>query len=143
MFPENLDMVSEYLELDNRLEELIRLMQWVGSLCEQHEIHPKTRFSMELVLEEAVTNVYSYAYESHDEQKVGVRIDIDTDIVSITVHDDGREFNPLSISEPDMPHSIEDAHIGGLGVHLIRTYTKMADYFRNEERNHLVMVLER
>ena len=39
--------------------------------------------------------------------------------------------------------SPEDAKIGGMGIHLIKSYTKLVDYFRKEGTNNLLMVLDR
>jgi serine/threonine-protein kinase RsbW len=137
-------MITEHIELGNRLEELARLTQWIEECCDRHQISDKTRFHMELVLEEAVTNVTSYAFKDNPgNHTLKIDLAIKPEEISITLQDDGIAFNPLGAKSPDMVDSIEDAQIGGLGIHLIRSYTKLVDYFRNDGTNNLVMTLDR
>lgn len=137
-------MIIEHIELENKLEELARLTQWLEDCCNRHGISDKTRFNMELVLEEAVTNVQSYAFKG-DAGVHTLKIDlkIEPNEISITLQDDGIAFNPLAADAHEMANSIEEAQIGGLGIHLIRSYTKLVNYFRNDGTNNLVMVLDR
>ena len=137
-------MLTEHIELGNRLEELARLTQWLEECCERHGLSDKTRFNMELVLEEAVTNVNSYAFRD-DAGSHTLKIDlvIKPNEIAITLQDDGVAFNPLDADTPILADSIEAAQIGGLGIHLIRSYTKLVDYFRNDGTNNLLMVLDR
>ena len=136
-------MSAEQLELLNKPEELIKLKEWLKHICDKYGISDKTCFFMELVLEEAVTNVFSYAFDKSEEHKFLVDLSLDDTDISITIQDDGIAFNPLQQQEPVMANSIEDAQIGGMGIHLIKSYTKLVDYFRKEGTNNLVMVLDR
>ena len=136
-------MSVEQIELLNKPEELIRLKEWHNKICDDNNISDKTRFFIELVLEEAVSNVCSYAFEKSEDHNFLVKLNLTETDVSITIQDDGIAFNPLQQQEPVQANSIEDAKIGGMGIHLIKNYTKLVDYFRKEGTNNLVMVLER
>lgn len=136
-------MANEHLELANDLQELVKLRKWLDDLCTRHDIADKTRFYMELVLEEAVTNIDSYAFASNESHVITIDVSIQPSEVSITLQDDGIEFNPLNREQPARATSIEDAQIGGMGIHLIRSYTRQIEYFREQGKNHLVMVLDR
>jgi len=54
-----------------------------------------------------------------------------------TVSDDGKAFNPLEQSPPDIHAPLEDRKIGGLGIHLLRTLMEKVEYRRDDGRNHL------
>lgn len=136
-------MSVEQIELLNKPEELIRLKEWLNKICDHHGISDKTCFFIELVLEEAVTNVFSYAYEKTEDHRFLVELCLSVSDVSITIKDDGVAFNPLQQQEPVKANSIEDAQIGGMGIHLIKSYTKLVDYFWKDGTNNLVMVLDR
>ena len=136
-------MIAEQLELLNKPEELIKLKEWLRDICAVQGISDKTCFFMELVLEEAVTNVFNYAFDKSEEHKFMVKLDLTDSDISITIQDDGIAFDPLQQQEPVQANSIEDAQIGGMGIHLIRSYSKLVDYYRKEGTNNLVMVLDR
>ena len=136
-------MSVEQLQLQNKPEELIKLKEWLNRICDSHEISDKTRFSLELVLEEAVTNVFNYAFDKTEEHQFSLELNLSESDISIILQDNGIAFNPLQQQEPVQANSIEDAKIGGMGIHLIKSYTKLVDYFRKEGTNNLLMVLDR
>ncbi|MEJ2213971.1 MAG: ATP-binding protein [Gammaproteobacteria bacterium] len=136
-------MGVEQLQLLNKPEELIRLKEWLNRICDSHEISDKTRFSLELVLEEAVTNVFDYAFDKTEEHQFSLELNLSESDISVILQDNGIAFNPLQQQEPVQANSIEDAKIGGMGIHLIKSYTKLVDYFRKEGTNNLLMVLDR
>ena len=136
-------MGVEQLQLLNKPEELIKLKEWLNRICDSHEISDKTRFSLELVLEEAVTNVFNYAFDKTEEHQFSLELNLGESDISIILQDNGIAFNPLQQQEPVQANSIEDAKIGGMGIHLIKSYTKLVDYFRKEGTNNLLMVLDR
>ena len=136
-------MGVEQLQLLNKPEELIKLKEWLNRICDSHEISDKTRFSLELVLEEAVTNVFNYAFDKTEEHQFSLELNLSESDISIILQDNGIAFNPLQQQEPVQANSIEDAKIGGMGIHLIKSYTKLVDYFRKEGTNNLLMVLDR
>lgn len=136
-------MGVEQLQLLNKPEELIKLKEWLNRICDSHEISDKTRFSLELVLEEAVTNVFNYAFDKTEEHQFSLELNLSESDISIILQDNGIAFNPLQQQEPLQANSIEDAKIGGMGIHLIKSYTKLVDYFRKEGTNNLLMVLDR
>jgi anti-sigma regulatory factor (Ser/Thr protein kinase) len=56
------------------------------------------------------------------------------------MEDDGVAFNPLEAPAPRQPGSLAEATVGGLGIHLIRSFTDECRYRRENGRNHLTMV---
>jgi serine/threonine-protein kinase RsbW len=56
--------------------------------------------------------------------------------------DDGREFNPLLVPEPEARHSILDCAVGGLGIHLVKTMTESVEYRRDQRKNIFVTSLK-
>ena len=136
-------MGVEQLQLLNKPEELIKLKEWLNRICDSHEISDKTRFSLELVLEEAVTNVFNYAFDKTEEHQFSLELNLTESVISIILQDNGIAFNPIQHQEPLQANSIEDANIGGMGIHLIKSYSKLVDYFRKEGTNNLLMVLDR
>ena len=63
---------------------------------------------------------------------------VDNELV-VKVEDDGREFNPLELPEPDLEQKLEERPIGGLGIHLVRNLMDELDYKRTHNKNILTM----
>ena len=99
-------MGVEQLQLLNKPEELIKLKEWLNRICDSHEISDKTRFSLELVLEEAVTNVFNYAFDKTEEHQFSLELNLSESDISIILQDNGIAFNPLQQQEPLQANSI-------------------------------------
>lgn len=135
----NADPIRHHLVLINSLDELTVLSDWVSELSRQLPLSSQGTFRLELVLTEAVTNVISYAYKDDEEHKIEVAIDYLDKTLTIELRDDGLPFDPLQRPEVEMPKSLEDATVGGLGIHLIRSYVDECRYQRDGMQNVLTL----
>ena len=64
--------------------------------------------------------------------------------VTITIHDQGRAFDPTSVPEPDLCCPLEERPLGGLGLHLMQKLMDEVRFtFSPEEGNTIVMVKRR
>ena len=94
---------------------------------------------MSLALDEVVTNIIRYAHADGRQHPIVVRLTLEPGVLTAQVEDDGRSFNPLEVSPPDIGASIEDRPIGGLGIHLVRSVMTSVEYRREDGRNVLTM----
>ncbi len=128
------------LILDNSPKELARLSQWIDSFSQQHHIAEKASFKMKLVVVEAVTNIIDYAYDDK-QSNVSVSSAIIDNSIIIELEDTGRPFNPLALPDVKLTDSLDEAKIGGLGIHLIKNYTDDCAYQRENSTNRLKMTI--
>ena len=54
--------------------------------------------------------------------------------------DDGIQFNPIESESPDSPDTIDEAEIGGLGIHLVKNLTDELNYEYENNENHLTII---
>ena len=55
--------------------------------------------------------------------------------------DDGVPFDPTIVPEPEPWTSLEDAQIGGVGLHLMHSYADRLEYERYDGKNILTLYL--
>ena len=96
--------------------------------------------NIELVAEELLVNVFSYAYPEGTDGKaeVGLRaVHFDGEnMLCFSVVDWGSPFNPFAEApEPDLTLDTESRPIGGLGIFLIRSVSKHQAYSRDDGAN--------
>ena len=125
------------IKLDNRLSEIERLASELELFCDQEKLPVKTCLELNLILEEAVTNIISYAYNDSASHLISVSLQRRGDRVEIAIEDDGIGFNPLDAPTPRMSGDIDELEPGGLGIHLIRKLTDEAAYSREKGYNTL------
>ncbi len=93
------------------------------------------RFEIDLVANEAVTNVISYGYPGGRQGDIELRLAVADGRVTLEIEDDGKAFNPLEADARHAPEGLDDAQVGGLGIHLIRMTMPDCEYRRDAERN--------
>ena len=125
--------------LKNDLSEIAKLHQELENFGQKCGLSSKTLFELNLILEEVVANVISYAYADKQRHEIVVRADLRDAQLVIEVEDDGRPFNPLQNPPPDLEQPLEHRNVGGLGLHLVRELTTSVEYIRQGDKNRLVM----
>ena len=86
--------------------------------------------TFELALEEIFMNIVMHGSRPGLAPRVEVSLHRDAESVTMTVEDDGPEFDPLSLPPPDVTASLADRRVGGLGVHLVRNLMDTVSYAR-------------
>ena len=94
---------------------------------------------LELVVEELLVNVASYAYgDTGGELEISCWEE-DKHYFTLSFTDWGDAFNPLEMPDPDLTANIDDRRIGGLGIHLVKKMANHISYIRKNERNILTI----
>lgn len=127
--------------IKNDLRELGILMESVEALLTEHGVSNRTMYKVNLVLEEILTNIIKYAYQDDKDHDIFVEVHIAGNAIQIHVQDDGDEFDPQRVPEPDLNLPIEETKVGGLGLHLIRANVEQIDYERKGTKNCLTVRL--
>ncbi len=132
------------IALGAQLEDLPKVADWLAELAEAEGWPARVRFGLDLSLEEALTNVISYGFAA---ATVPPRIRVDyfrlpAERVALRIIDNGLPFDPMSVAEPEIPASIEDARIGGHGVQLMRHFLADLSYERVGDENRFTLVAD-
>jgi anti-sigma regulatory factor (Ser/Thr protein kinase) len=131
---------KEYsFELRNSLAELDKLCRHLERFGQKIGLSKKVILEINLVLDELFTNIICYGFDDDREHIIRITITAENDELCICIEDDGIPFNPIKFEIPDMPHSIEDCKIGGLGIHIIRKLADDICYQRCNDKNILTL----
>ena len=113
-------MLEKNITIINQVEQLEELAGILETVSEEWDIPMKVSLNLNLVLEELITNIIFYGYDDKNEHRIFIRLYKKDNEIEIQIEDDGKEFNPLLVAEPDIDESIENRKIGGLGIHFVR-----------------------
>ncbi len=105
------------------------LREWLDGSA----VGTKAHFNAELVFEEIVTNIVRYGYAGGGDEPVAVELQQGPGSITMTFDDGGEPFDPTGKSDPELPKSIEEAKIGGLGLMLVRKAASDLSYERTDE----------
>lgn len=119
-----------------QLPVLTRFLQEFWSAA---ALPPAQALSFELALEEVFMNVVMHGSPAGSAPWVEVSLVLAEDGLTMTVEDDGPQFDPLLLPPPDIAASLSGRPVGGLGVFLVRQVMDAVSYDRVGARNLLRM----
>ena len=133
------------LSIKNSVAEMAALEPFVEELSEEYGIEMSVSFNLQLALDEALTNVVSYAYSEATGMPVTVNAEVEEDggqrRLVIDIIDHGMPFNPIEEApEVDTTVGAEQRQIGGLGIFLIRKTMDELRYRRDEGTNVFTLI---
>jgi len=128
------------LVLGAKTENLDTVLEALGEELDSADCPMKTRFQLEVAVEELFVNVANYAY-APNEGDVTVRIDVSQEPagVTVTLIDSGVPFDPLAKPDPDVANTLEDQKIGGLGIFMVKKSMDEVTYDYREGCNILTI----
>jgi len=113
-----------------------------AEFAEAHSLPAGVRRSVNVALDDLLTNALSHGRTGRDPCLVTVEVELDHERVTVTLTDDGPPFDPLGQAAPDTKLSVEERPIGGLGIHLVGQLMDQVNYQRREGHNVVVLVKE-
>ena len=113
--------------LKPQLKELYELNNFINYIL------PDENFLVDLIVEEVFVNIVNYSKTDF----IKVNADYENETLTVEFIDNGVEFNPLLRNKPDFPDDIDEAEIGGLGIHLTKEISDSIAYDRINGENHL------
>ena len=125
--------------IKNEISEISKLAIFIEELGEELNLTPDLVFNLNLVLEEAVSNVILYAYPKEEHQTISLIAKKKENQLIFVLTDSGKEFDPTQAPDADITLSAEDRPIGGLGIFLIRQIMNTVEYQRIDGKNVLTL----
>jgi serine/threonine-protein kinase RsbW len=131
------ESTGRILRVNNQMDELARVVLFLEDLGEEWGLSMALTLSLNLVLEEALTNIILYGYDDDEMHTIDIHFTKTGDKLSISIIDDGHEWDPTLREDPDITLTAEERQIGGLGIFLIKKIMDTVKYQRKENKNHL------
>lgn len=135
-------MQGDRLVIRNNAAELRRMTQWLCDSAAATAVPEDVVFKLDFCANEAVSNIIFYAYEPGRQSEIVLELNKTENGARLVIRDDGKPFNLLEVSARQLPGSLEEAGIGGLGIHLIRGMVTHCDYRRADGVNVLCFEAE-
>ena len=120
-----------------RMSHLPETADFVGAFCARHGVGRDETLRLTLIVEELFTNTVEHGYRGESDAPIVVALAILDGDVAILFEDAAPRFDPLSLPPVDVNAPLESRRIGGLGVHLVRRFSRTARYAREDGRNRL------
>ena len=126
--------------LRNAVDAIPAASDSADAWLEAHRGSPAARLLVALAIEELVTNCIKYGYDDDREHTIGLELVVTGGVLSMTMVDDGRAFDPLATPRPDLSTPVDDRPVGGLGLHLLQELADRLTYERRDGTNRITIV---
>jgi anti-sigma regulatory factor (Ser/Thr protein kinase) len=115
---------------------------WIEEVGRHWGIAERTAFGARICVAEIAANVLEHGGAEVDEpMELGVTLRRRDSGLDVEITDRGRPFDPTMAPERPLSDSIEAAHIGGLGLRLVRSYASEVTYRHDGVCNRLTLHL--
>lgn len=131
--------ISYSIRLRNDRAELQRVGIWINKTGEQLGLPVNLIYKLDVCADEALMNVIDYAYDDDESHEIDVRLSRLGQLINLEVEDDGKEFIATCEPSPLDGVALEDAPIGGLGLHLIHSLMDECRQVRRDGKNLLIL----
>lgn len=133
------DRIQKVIILTNQISEISRLKSFVADIGKENHFSEEIVFDITLALEEVFTNIIHYGFSDDNPHEIVIQVKMEKDLLMIQVEDDGKPFNSLEASDPDLSKPLEEREKGGLGIYLHRELMDNLEYERDSGKNILLM----
>lgn len=127
--------MKQHIVIQNEISEISRLTEFIEQIGEQLELKPSLVMNLNIVLEEAVSNIILYAYPQKMGELITIMVEKTDNMLIFTITDKGVEFDPTVVPEADITLSAQERPIGGLGIYLIKKIMNEVEYQRIDGKN--------
>ena len=128
------------LRLPSEVECIEEAVELVTRHClAGHDAPHKTRFRLQVVLSEALSNAIMRGNREERGKWVDIRAELGPEVIQLVVTDEGAGFDPAAVPEPIHPEQLDEAN--GRGLYLIRKLVDEVSF--NEQGNSIGRTLRR
>lgn len=132
-------MMNE-IKLKALTTNLQEVLSFVDGHLEDMEASEKVRMQVDVAVEELFVNIAKYAYASGEGMAtISVDKDKENKQIIITFADNGKPYNPLKNSNPDITLSAEERSIGGVGIFIVKKCMDDVRYEYKDNQNILTI----
>ena len=118
------------IKLKPEINELYTLNEFILNELSQENLQ------VNLIVEEIFANIVNYSGTDY----IIVEAEYEDSTLTLEFIDNGMEFNPLSMEDPEPSENIEEAQIGGLGIFFAKELSDGLEYYYENGENHLIII---
>jgi serine/threonine-protein kinase RsbW len=127
------------LRIKNQMAELEKVNQFIEEISEELGLSMELTMNLNLVMEDMVVNVISYAYPQGTDAEIELMVTSDGKELTLVLSDQGREFDPTMKQDSDMSVNPAERELGGMGIFIVKNIMNEVTYQRINGKNLLTM----
>jgi serine/threonine-protein kinase RsbW len=126
-----------------QFEFLDEIRDFVAQTAREGGFTEKEIYFLQLAADEAASNIIEHSYEGISNANLDITCDVRGTILTITMRDTGKSFDPSNIKQPNLKADLSERQIGGLGLYLMRKLMDEVRYEANLKTGNLLTMTKR
>jgi anti-sigma regulatory factor (Ser/Thr protein kinase) len=131
--------VSKNILINNNLSEIERLSKAVAEFGKKNNLSSEVIYDVRLALEEVVSNIINYGFEDNYEHQISIEMNLQGEILTMKIKDDGKPFNPLEVKNTNLEKPLDERETGGMGIYIVQQLMDELRYSREKDNNILFL----
>jgi serine phosphatase RsbU (regulator of sigma subunit)/putative methionine-R-sulfoxide reductase with GAF domain/anti-sigma regulatory factor (Ser/Thr protein kinase) len=124
-------------------EALDSIREFVGDSARDAGMDAKEIYAVQLATDEAASNVIEHAYEGASNGELEISCEINSESLTIVMHDRGEPFDPNKVVVPDVTADLDERPLGGLGVFLMHKLMDEVRYKTSPKTGNVLTMIKR
>ncbi len=126
---------SYSLRITNDIQQIRKLSELIDKIAEENKISNQLHSSINLAVEEAVTNVICYAYGEKKNMPIDINVFVREGEIKFDIEDSGKPFDPTAAPKANTASDADQRQVGGLGIHLFKNIMDSVNYSYRDGKN--------
>lgn len=122
-----------------RLSEVRELSAMVEAFGDANGLPDPKVFVINLALDELITNIVMHGLEDAGAVRIDLTLRVERDTLFLVMEDNGNPFDPTRDAEADVSSQLEERPVGGLGLHLVKSFADRIAYDFVDGKNRLTV----
>lgn len=134
-------MAEEFdVTIPARLSEVRELSSMVEEFGDAAGLPDPKVFVINLALDELITNTVTHGgLDGKADAEIRIRMRVEDGALILIMDDNGQPFDPTRDTGADVTSALEERAVGGLGLHLVKTFADRVSYEFVDGLNRLTM----
>jgi len=123
------------LRIPSQTKKLLVVRKFISDAAKSCGFKDDEVNKIALAVDEACTNIIKHAYNYAEDGEIDVAVYMRNSEFEVLIQDTGKNFNPRSVSVPDMKEYLTHYQRGGLGMYLMKKLMDKVEYRIQPHRN--------
>ncbi len=126
-----------------RFDQLDTLRRFAVQAAADAGLKEPALSAVEMAVDEACSNIVEHAYAGIRDGQIECTCGSTQDAFIVILRDRGRSFDILNVPPPDLTSDLEERHVGGLGIFLMRHLMDEVRYEHLGEAGNVLTLVKR
>jgi len=134
---------KEQVIVPAQIQYLPVLRKFISRIGSKYKFAKKEINAFKISIDEACTNIIKHGYSTDLSGSITMKVMVNEERLIVELIDQGKSFDPNSVSNPNLKNYVETGKKGGLGIFIMRKFLDEINYEINNHHNILRLTKNR